>query len=152
MHARHLNPTQIPKPLLPALHTEFNDPTGVESLKLRSDAVLPEQFYGPSRGAAHAQSQVALMRAVLDDAITCYQKQLVPSARRERRLAQEAEEWLFGDDDRWPFSFVNICRALALEPEYLRRGLKQWRQHPPAAPRQKQRRAIPPHRPLRVAA
>jgi hypothetical protein len=152
MHARHLNPSQMPKPLLPALSAEFTDPAGVESLQLRPDAVLPEQFYSPSRGAAHAQGQVALMRAVLDDALTCYQKQLVPSTRRARRLAQEAEEWLFSDDDRWPFSFVNICRALALEPEYLRRGLKQWRQYPPAAPRQKPRRAIPSRRPLRIAA
>jgi hypothetical protein len=92
------------------------------------------------------------MRAVLDDAITCYQKQFVPHTRRERRPAQEAEEWLFSDDDRWPFSFVNICRVLDLEPEYLRRGLKQWRQRPPAEPRRKQRRTTRARLPLRIAA
>jgi hypothetical protein len=92
------------------------------------------------------------MRAVLDDAITCYQKQFVPHTRRERRLAQEAEAWFFNNDDRWPFSFVNICRALALEPEYLRRGLNQWRQCPPTALRRKRRHTIRSRSPLRVAA
>jgi hypothetical protein len=47
---------------------------------------------------------------------------------------------------------VNVCRALDLEPAYLRRGFKQWRQHPPAAPRRKRRRAIRSRLPLRIAA
>jgi hypothetical protein len=92
------------------------------------------------------------MRAVLEDALGCYQKQFVSHTRRERRLAQEAEEWVFSDNDRWLFSFVNICRALGLEPEYLRRGLKQWRQRPPTVLRQKQRRTVPRRWPLRATA
>ncbi len=152
MHARHLNMIQIPEPLPPAPHAALEDTAEGGSLELLPDAVFPEQFYGPPRGAAHTQSQVALMRAVLDDAISCYQKQFVSHTRREQRLAQEAEAWFFTNDDRWPFSFVNICRALDLEPEYLRWGLKRWRQHPLAAPRRKRRRTIPPRFPLRVAA
>jgi hypothetical protein len=152
MHARHLSTIQIPEPLLPAPHAALEDTAEVGSLELLSDAVLPEQFYGPPRRAARLQSEIALMRAVLDDALSCYQKQFVPHTRRERRLAQEAQAWFFTNDDRWPFSFVNICRALDLEPEYLRRGLKQWRQRPFAAPRRKRRRTIRSHSPLRVAA
>jgi hypothetical protein len=152
MHTRHLDTTQVLEPLSPAPYAELEDTAGVGSSELLPAAVLPEQFYGPPRGAAHIQSEITLMRAVLDDAINCYQRQFVPSTRPEQRLAREAEEWLFSDDDRWPFSFVNICRALGLEPEYLRRGLKQWRQRPPAEPRRKQRRTIPPRWPLRVAA
>jgi hypothetical protein len=128
------------------------DSAGTESPELPPDAVLPEQFYGPPRGGAQTQSQVALMRAVLDDALSCYHKQFGPHTSHERRLAQEAEAWFLDHDDRWPFSFVSICHALNLEPEYLRRGLKQWRQHPPGAPRRKRRRTIPRQWPLRVAA
>jgi hypothetical protein len=84
---------------------------------------------------------MTLMHAVLDDAINCYQKQFLPSTRHEQRLASEAAEWLFSNDDRWPFSFVNVCHALGLDPEYLRRGLKQWRQRPLAAAFRKQRRS-----------
>lgn len=152
MRARHLNTIQIREPLLPVPHAALEDAVKVGSIELLPDAVLPEQFYGPPRGAACSQSELALRRAVLDDAITCYQKQFVPHTQREWRLAHEAEEWLFSDDDRWPFSFVNICRALDLEPEYLRWRLKQWRQRPPAARQRRQRRIVPPRRLLRVAA
>ncbi len=107
MDTRHLDTILIPEPL--------------------PEAVLPEQFYGPRRGVAHLQSQVALMCAVLDDAVRCYQKQFVPSTRRARRLAKEAEAWLFSDDERCPFSFWNVGRALVLEPGHLRRRLTQWR-------------------------
>ncbi len=70
------------------------------------------------------------MRAVLEDAIDCLRKQSRKSGRRAQRLAQEAEEWLFDNDQRWPFSFVNICHVLGIDPEYIRRGLKQRRQEP----------------------
>ena len=69
----------------------------------------------------------ALMCAVLEDALKCFQHQLLPDSKREQRLAQEAEEWLFVDDAGWPFSFVNICSALDLNPERVRLGLARWR-------------------------
>ena len=69
----------------------------------------------------------ALMCAVLEDALKCFQHQLLPDSKREQRLAQEAEEWLFADDAGWPFSFVNICSALELNPERVRLGLARWR-------------------------
>lgn len=151
MYAQYRSTTQRHKPLLPTPRAECEDIAGIESSELLPDAVLPEQFYGSLRGAAHTRSQVALMRAVLDDAICCYQKQFIPSARRQQRLAREAEEWLFSDDDRWPFSFVNICHALGFDPEYLRQGLKRWRQRPQAKLQRRQRR-IGPGRQMRLAA
>jgi len=152
MDAQRLDTILLPEPLLSAPPAELEDPAEVWSRELIPEAVLPEQFYGPRRGVAHLQSQVALRCAVLDDAIKCYRKQFVPHTRRERRLATEAEAWLFSDDDRWPFSFVNICRALGLEPEYLRRGLKQWRQRPPAGRQGTQRYVMPAGRRFRIAA
>jgi hypothetical protein len=115
-------------------------------------AVFPEQFYGPPRGAAHTRSEVALMRAVLEDALDCVQQQFVSGGRRTQRLAHEAEEWLFSDDNHWPCSFVNVCRALGLEPAYLRRGLKRWCQRRAAALPGRQRRTLRPRRLLRAAA
>jgi hypothetical protein len=119
---------------------------------LLSDAVLPEQFYGPPRGTVETQSEVALMRAVLDDAIHCYQQQFATKTRHARRLAREAEAWFFDNDERWPFSFVNVCRALGFDPEYVRRGLRQWGQRPPAASYKTQRRSGPARQRLRAAA
>ena len=68
-----------------------------------------------------------------EDALGCFQKGVVYQGRRVQRLAREAEEWLFSDDARGPFSFVSICAVLGLEPPYLRRGLRRWRQGGPQA-------------------
>ncbi len=87
---------------------------------------------------ANRRPEAELMRAVLADALGCFQKGVVHQGRRVQRLAREAEEWLFNDDSRWPFSFVSICAVLGLEPEYIRRGLKRWGQgRPPRAPKKR---------------
>lgn len=107
------------------------------------------------RTATASQSErpeVALMRAVLEDAIGCFHKQFVASGRRITRQAREAEQWLFANDDRWPFSFIHICAVLGLNPDYLRRGLQRWRHYQPAAPSLKRRRVVTAQRLLKIAA
>ena len=93
---------------------------------LPSVVILPEQFYASSTNGQVQDGEVALRRAILEDAIRCFQRRFVGKGRRVRRLAQEAEEWFAADDADWPFSFVNICAVLGLEPDYIRRGLKRW--------------------------
>jgi hypothetical protein len=95
--------------------------------------------------------EVALMRAVLEDAIDCFQKQVRKSGRRAQRLAREAEDWLFKDDQLWPFSFLNICHILGIDPDYLRRGLKQWQKTRVALATQGQQEPLP-SRPFSIAA
>lgn len=63
--------------------------------------------------------QVALMRAVLGDALSCLLRY------RGRRLGREAEEWILSDEKAWPFSFVNICQVLDIDPGYIRHRLKR---------------------------
>lgn len=93
-----------------------------------SAVILPEQFHAaPAR--TPGGGEVALMRAVLEEALECFQKQCLKSGRRAQRLANEAEEWIFSDEESWPFSFVNICAVLGLEPGYIRLKLKRWREH-----------------------
>jgi hypothetical protein len=89
------------------------------------------------------------MRAVLEDAIHCFQKSQGTNAAR---LVKDAEQWFFADEQRWPFSFVNICAALGLNVEYLRTGLQRLRQHPPAIPPKKRRRSVFTHTSMSVAA
>ena len=96
-----------------------------------ASSVLPEQFFTTPTPSG----EVALMRAVLEDAIECFQQQFENNSRRTQRLAQEAAVWLFSDDERWPFSFVNLCAALGIEPGYLRRGLRRWQKQFAAPPR-----------------
>ncbi len=107
MRAQKLHTARSHKPFQHPTHVELADTVGAGRPELLPDAVLPEQFYGPPRGASRTQSEFALMRAVLDDAITCYQKQFVTNTQRERRLAKEAEAWFFDNDERWPFSLAS---------------------------------------------
>lgn len=100
--------------------------------KMLSPAIiLPEQFHRSSCKAPQACGEIALMRAVLEDAISCFQKQFVEKGHRIQRLAKEAEEWFFNENDDWPFSFENICNTLGIDPAYIRMGLTRWGQHPP---------------------
>ena len=112
-------------------------------------AVLPEQFYSPAEHPDSSQGELALMRAVLEDAVYCFQKSQETNAAR---LAKDAERWFFTDDQHWPFSFVNICAVLGLNAEYIRMGLQRWRQHPPATSPKKRRRTALPHTIMSVAA
>ena len=124
---------------------------GAASQALPLAAVLPSQFYSSPVNANASRGEVALMRAVLEDAIECFQKQAFKSGRRVQRLAQEAEEWFFTDDQQWPFSFINICNVLGVDADYIRRGLKQLRQQQPPLETQR-RQATPPHRHVPIAA
>ena len=87
-----------------------------------------EAIYGRASHAAR-QPEAALMCAILEDAVESFQNQFLSVAtRRAKRLGEEAEDWLFSDDAHWIFSFLVICAALDLSPQYIRQGLKCWRE------------------------
>jgi len=35
------------------------------------------------------------------------------------------KKWFYGEDRSWPFSFLNICEALGLDPAFVRKGLRR---------------------------
>lgn len=114
-------------------------------------AVLPEQFHNAAASPCHGRPEAALMHAVLEDAVNCVRYGLRAAKRREQRLAREAEEWLLSDDVEWPFSFLNICTVLGLEPQYIRRGLQQWHQQRPTWTQKSKRRVVRSRSPIRIA-
>jgi hypothetical protein len=125
-----------------------NDP----DYRLRFDAaVLPEQFFG-SPYVQTEKPEVALMRAVLEEALTCFQYQFYIRRAGALQLARDAEEWFFSDSTAWPFSFVNVCAILHLDPNYIRRGLRNWKNNWPLKIPQRKRRIIGTRRPLTLAA
>jgi hypothetical protein len=91
-----------------------------------SQSLLPEHF-GPV-SLATGCPEAALMCAVLEDAFFCFQKHFEIERRGMHRTGQEAEEWFFSDESYGLFSFVSVCTVLGLEPEFIRRGLKDWSQ------------------------
>src|SRR5262245_4856430 len=72
------------------------------------------------------EGEEALMLAVLDNANEYFQKYVFARTEREKRLFQEAEEWILEKNSDWFFSFENICETLALYPDYISKGLLCW--------------------------
>ena len=66
------------------------------------------------------------MWAVLVDALNCFHKQFISTSKQPKHLGKEAQEWLFSDEQEWPFSFVNICSALNIDSSGLRYELPRW--------------------------
>jgi len=114
-------------------------------------AVLPEQFFSPPYGQAE-RPETALMRAVIEEALTCFQYQFYARRTGAKQLARDAENWFFSDETTWPFAFVNICSVLYLDPNYIRRGLKKWQANWPLKIPQRKRRVVGTRRSLKLAA
>lgn len=113
-----------------------------------SDAsVLPEQFFNPQHSFFTGRPVATLLRAVLEDALACFQKQFMNKRLRVQREAREAEAWFLSEEAHGPFSFVTICAALGLEPDAIRRQLKRWSHSHLAMPQKQMRRSAPrrPH-------
>ena len=68
-----------------------------------------------------------LMLAVLEDALRCIQTYAESPNRIHRKAFAEAETWILDRKAQGPFAFETICEALAIQPDHLRDGIRQWR-------------------------
>ena len=91
------------------------------------DTLLPEQFFTLLERKP-PQGEKRLLLAMLEDAVHCFQMHLLARKPHERRLFQEAEEWIDSQDSQWFFSFDNICEVLSIHPGRLREALKRWKE------------------------
>ena len=92
------------------------------------DTLLPEQFLDTFRRKLHLEPEKKLMQAILEDGIACFQKYLFARDAKGKALFREAETWVEESGSDVVFSFDSVCECLALDPAYLRRGLKIWKQ------------------------
>ena len=83
---------------------------------LQPDSLLSAHYFGTLRRKTLLEPEKKLMLAILEDAIHCFQDNLLTQNVRSRRLFEEAEEWIVEADGDWVFSFENICEALGLTP------------------------------------
>ncbi len=90
---------------------------------LEPDILLPEQRVLPGRQAM--QGERLLMLAVLEDALDCYRKCRRSREPATRLLFDETRAWLDSRDRDTLFSFESICEALDIDPDYLRRRLRE---------------------------
>lgn len=94
---------------------------------LEADTILPVQYFDRVGAEHYSFPEKRLMLAVLEDAVATFQRFVDSKNRRGQRLFREAEDWMISDDTDWPFAFVNICHTLDIEPEYLRTGVRRWK-------------------------
>jgi hypothetical protein len=86
-------------------------------------AVMPAQL-GPRFAS---QPEKRLLVAILENALATARRDEVSSPRRRRSPRGEARAWIFSDDARWPFSYVNVCGMLGIDPRSVRQSLLQAR-------------------------
>ena len=91
------------------------------------DTLTPAQFFDRQFTESTLVPEKRLMLAVLEDAIASFQRNFIQPRQVDEGSEGDVESWLDSDDMSWPFSFASICEALDMEPEYLRRGLRNWR-------------------------
>ena len=86
--------------------------------------ILPVQFGESRRRKLPSEGERKLLFAVLEDAIRTYLRHRDSGlAARNNEEFVEAVEWLSVDDDSSPFTFLNVCEALGIEPDCLRLGI-----------------------------
>ena len=147
-------PTRAARSARTASGSSRGERSSREASPFGPDVILPAQFYERATTLDHASGEKALMLAVLEDGIRCFQEHLRNPRVRPRLLARQAERWIRSKDWEWPFSFNNVCESLELNPECLRTKLLQPREEgaAPAKPRSSHRvyrltpRVKPPRR------
>ena len=72
------------------------------------------------------QPEKRLMLAVLEGAVSDFQKYATALDGRGRRLFAEADAWFQSSAIHDPLDFENVCQALDLDPSFIREGLERW--------------------------
>ena len=92
------------------------------------DTLLPIQYFEAMRKKHLLEGEKRLILSVLEDAIDCFMKCIDAVTSKGQRLFREAEEWINHEDKKWVFSFDNVCEMLDINPEYMRKGLRRWKE------------------------
>lgn len=92
-----------------------------------NDILLPVQFFPLFRqtGTIVSGGQ-RLLLAVLQNAIHTWMQYCHSQNRRERRHFEETEAWFWSPQRDYLCAFESICDHLKLDPQYVRRGLRDW--------------------------
>jgi transcription initiation factor TFIIIB Brf1 subunit/transcription initiation factor TFIIB len=95
------------------------------SLFGQPDVLLINEYLQVYQSKNANAPEMRLIAAVLEDAIACYLKYYGAHTRRGKRICNEAAQWIFSREDDWLFGFDNICEMLRIDPDYIRRILRQ---------------------------
>jgi len=91
------------------------------------DTLLPIQYFEAMRRKHLLEGEKRLILSVLGCDRKCFMKCIDASTSKGQRLFRDADEWIAHEDKRWVFSFDNVCDMLDINPEYMRTGLRKWK-------------------------
>lgn len=91
------------------------------------DPSMTQEYLDTFRRSEHLDPEKALLAAILADAVHDYRKFVRAQDRDGMERFHEAEHWIMEGGNDWIFSFQQICEHLALDPDYVRRGLRENR-------------------------
>jgi hypothetical protein len=99
--------------------------TGIDLGKLfEPDALITAQFYNTTRRTYHAEPELRLMAAILEDAVATLTTDPRRCTNQRRRDFADALDWIVRPEENgWLFSFASICESLGIDPVHLRQGL-----------------------------
>jgi len=108
-------------------HSRLNIEEKIISM-FEPDTLVSAQYLENLRRKTVLEPEKRLVLAVLEDAINCFQVNVMAQSGRAKKLFNDSEDWIMGRDDDWIFSFVSVCELLGFNPEYVRRGLLRWKE------------------------
>jgi hypothetical protein len=97
-------------------------------LTFEPDTLRLSQYVETIRQGPYLSPEKALLLAILEDAVDCFQKHAAARGEKQKKLIDEAKSWILQEDRNWPMSFVNICEIFGIHPHYLRSGLMAWKE------------------------
>lgn len=103
----------------PRAGAHFGPDEGARQL-LDGPALLPSQQPARHEGLL-GMPEGKLLAAVLEDAQLVIRRYYRAGRPELRALCHDDVVWMLSDDTRWPFSFVNACSWLGLDPSAVRR-------------------------------
>ena len=87
---------------------------------LTPEPALPAQFHDVWYRSRAIAPERALVLSVLWQSLIDLRKFRFAKRRQHQRLYWEAYEWVASEDQHWPYSFVNLCELLGMDPDSLR--------------------------------
>ncbi len=92
------------------------------------DTLLSTQHFENFRSKVLPEPEKRLMLAILEDAVSCFQENLLAMSGKRKRLFQEAEKWIVEVGGDWIVSFETVCETLGINSAYVRLGLLRWKE------------------------
>jgi hypothetical protein len=87
--------------------------------------LVPVPLSDPIAARLRMSGECRLLWAVLADGIACYLGYGAHPSAAMRDLFQEAQDWIEATEGDGLCSFIGICSAFQIDPDYLRRGLRR---------------------------